>query len=45
VAISSAGGGTSVARIRAAGGRRRRESLTTFNRLDGHADTRRGERG
>ena len=37
--ISSAGGGTSAASIRAAGEGWRLESLTTFNRLDGHADT------
>ena len=46
VEIPSAGGGTSVASMRAAyvalpeGERRRLESLTTFNGLDGHADTR-----
>jgi taurine dioxygenase len=44
--IPSAGGGTSVANMRAAylalpdDERRRLESLTTFNGLDGHADTR-----
>ena len=44
--IPSAGGGTSVASMRAAYAalhddeRRRLESLTTFNGLDGHADTR-----
>src|SRR5262245_14299300 len=44
--IPSAGGGTSVASMRAAyvslgaEERRRLESLTTFNGLDGHADTR-----
>ena len=46
VEIPSAGGGTSVASMRAAYAalpedeRRRLESLTTFNALDGHADTR-----
>src|SRR6266404_3747662 len=46
VEIPSAGGGTSVASMRAAyvalpdDERRRLESLTTFNGLDGHADTR-----
>jgi taurine dioxygenase len=46
VEIPSAGGGTSVASMRAAYAalpedeRRRLESLTTFNGLDGHADTR-----
>jgi len=46
VEIPSAGGGTSVANMRAAYAalpedeRRRLESLTTFNGLDGHADTR-----
>ena len=46
VEIPSAGGGTSVANMRAAylalrdDERRRLESLTTFNGLDGHADTR-----
>jgi taurine dioxygenase len=50
VEIPSAGGGTSVASMRAAyvalpeGERRRLESLTTFNGLDGHADTRAGDR-
>ena len=44
--VPSAGGGTSVANMRAAylalsdDERRRLESLTTFNGLDGHADTR-----
>jgi len=44
--IPAAGGGTSVANMRAAyaalpeAERRRLESLTTFNGLDGHADTR-----
>jgi len=46
VEIPSAGGGTSVASMRAAydalpaDERRRLESLTTFNGLDGHSDTR-----
>src|SRR5215831_482571 len=46
VEIPSAGGGTSVANMRAAYAalpddeRRRLESLTTFNGLDGHGDTR-----
>src|SRR6266446_10236471 len=46
VEVPSAGGGTSVASMRAAyvalpeSERRRLESLTTFNGLDGHADTR-----
>src|SRR5690242_16088150 len=46
VEIPSAGGGTSVASMRAAylalppDERRRLEALTTFNGLDGHADTR-----
>ncbi|HWO03678.1 MAG TPA: TauD/TfdA family dioxygenase, partial [Methylomirabilota bacterium] len=46
VEIPSAGGGTSVASMRAAylalaaDERRRLEGLTTFNGLDGHADTR-----
>ena len=46
VEIPAAGGGTSVASMRAAyvalpdDERRRLESLTTFNGLDGHADTR-----
>src|SRR6266850_4880986 len=46
VEIPSAGGGTSVANMREAYARlrdderRRLESLTTFNGLDGHADTR-----
>jgi taurine dioxygenase len=50
VEIPSAGGGTSVANMRAAyialpeGERRRLESLTTFNGLDGHADTRAEDR-
>jgi taurine dioxygenase len=50
VEIPSAGGGTSVASMRAAylalpeEERRRLESLTTFNGLDGHADTRREDR-
>jgi taurine dioxygenase len=48
--IPSAGGGTSVANMRAAylvlpeEERRRLEALTTFNGLDGHADTRREDR-
>ena len=48
--IPSAGGGTSVASMRAAylalddDERRRLESLTTFNGLDGHADTRAEDR-
>ena len=50
VEIPSAGGGTSVASMRAAylalddDERRRLESLTTFNGLDGHADTRAEDR-
>ena len=50
VEIPSAGGGTSVASMRAAyvalpeSERRRLESLTTFNGLDGHADTRQEDR-
>src|SRR5437764_8109832 len=50
VEIPSAGGGTSVASMRAAyvalpeSERRRLESLTTFNGLDGHADTREEDR-
>jgi taurine dioxygenase len=50
VEIPSAGGGTSVANMRAAylalpeDERRRLESLTTFNGLDGHADTRAEDR-
>jgi taurine dioxygenase len=49
--IPSAGGGTSVANMRAAylalpeDERRRLESLTSFNGLDGHADTRPEDRG
>jgi taurine dioxygenase len=49
--IPSAGGGTSVASMRAAylalseDERRRLESLTSFNGLDGHADTRPEDRG
>ena len=50
VEIPSAGGGTSVASMRAAylalpgEERRRLEALTTFNGLDGHADTRAEDR-
>jgi taurine dioxygenase len=50
VEIPSAGGGTSVASMRAAylalpeDERRRLESLTTFNGLDGHDDTRQEDR-
>jgi len=50
VEIPSAGGGTSVASMRAAYAalpqdeRRRLESLTTFNGLDGHQDTREEDR-
>jgi taurine dioxygenase len=50
VEIPSAGGGTSVASMRAAYAalpedeRRRMESLTTFNGLDGHTDTREEDR-
>ena len=50
VEIPSAGGGTSVANMREAYARlpederRRLESLTTFNALDGHADTREEDR-
>src|SRR5437899_2327181 len=50
VDIPSAGGGTSVASMRAAYAalpedeRRRLDSLTTFNGLDGHADTREEDR-
>lgn len=50
VEIPPAGGGTSVASMRAAYAalsedeRRRLESLTTFNGLDGHADTREEDR-
>jgi alpha-ketoglutarate-dependent taurine dioxygenase len=50
VEIPPAGGGTSVASMRAAyvalpeDERRRLESLTTFNGLDGHADTRQEDR-
>src|SRR5947208_13196312 len=50
VEIPSAGGGTSVASMRAAyaalpeSERHHVESLTTFNGLDGHADTRQEDR-
>ena len=50
VEIPSAGGGTSVASMRAAyaalpaDDRKRLDSLTTFNGLDGHADTREEDR-
>ena len=50
VEIPSAGGGTSVASMRAAyvalpqEERRRLDALTTFNGLDGHADTRQEDR-
>jgi len=50
VEIPAAGGGTSVASMRAAytalpeDERRRLEALTTFNGLDGHADTREADR-